>query len=289
MKRLVKIIALCLTVAAFALLFTGCDYLDQMRANHAILSEDRETISFRGETYRKLPTHESIYVSSSYGYEYDNISVTDADVPVLLSETECHSSEYDKSKDIFSVYLWDFVDSSGLTTEYILSDDSTHYYCNEKDYDKYVEALSSNELNCAGIEFEVVEAYGWYYTLEVLSEDFTKEIFEYISNPEKMSEATYEEICYQFEFADTLQSGIYKCDENALVAAYLNNITIAKDSEGKAYLVDYTTERAVKLSDKASKELKDEHFYGSWSDTAYDKEYVGVIGSADGPTTMFVD
>ncbi|MBR3988886.1 MAG: hypothetical protein IKK10_06230 [Clostridia bacterium] len=289
MKKSIKIIALCLTVAAFALLFTGCDYLDQMRANHAILSEDRETISFRGETYRKLPTHESIYVSSSYGYEYDNISVTDADVPVLLSETQRYSSEYDKAKDIFSINIWVAADNGSFTTEYISSSDNMLYYCNEKDYDKYVKALSSNELNCAGIEFEVVEADGWYYTLEVLSEDFTKEIFEHLSNPENMSENVYEELFIRNEYCDTLQSGIYKCDENALVAAYLNNITIARDSESKAYLVDYTTEKAVELSDKASKELKDEHFYGSWSDTAYDTEYVGVIGSADGPTMMFVD
>ncbi len=292
MNKKIKLIALCLAVLAFAALFTGCDYLDELKANHAILSEDKETISFRGETYKKLPDGENLYISQIYTDNFNDISITDADVPVLLSTTLSHSCTYDSIKDIFSVYInvsEPVKNSEDLFLYYTLSTVvEAKYYCNEKDYDMYTKAIKNNTLDFIGVEYEIINNDGWFYTLEALSEDFSKEIFTHIQNSEQMTEDAYEEVMYRAEYSESLQSGLYKCDADGVVAQYLNNITIERIPDGNSYLVDYNTEKAVKLSEKSCAELKDEYFYGSWSDTTYDTENIGIIGGADGETGIFV-
>ncbi len=291
MKKTIRIIAVCLSLIAISALVTGCDALDEMKANHAILSEDREALSFRGETYKKLPEGEEFYVGATYGESFDDISVTDADVPVLLSSANHHYCDYDKANDIFAVDIYAPLYSDGFSTSYI--SDVTTYYCNEKDYDKYMKALENDGLDYIGVEYEVIDNDGWYYTVEAFSKEFSEELLDYIKNPDKMSEEVFSGISYSFEFYDTFSSGLYKCDSEALIAQYLDSYSIARDSNGNCYFVDHYGERAVKLSEKFTKEIKDEYFYGysdtiMWSDEEYD-DSVGIIGSADGPTTIFID
>ena len=271
MKKTVKIIALCLSLAALTVLFTGCDYLDEMKANHAIISEDMKTIAFRGDTYRLLPEYTSFYLSDGYWYDYD-VHVTNEDVPVLVKDMFCYSATYYQNSDIFYVYT---------ATEPNL------YYCNEKDYDKYVKAIEENNLDRVGFSYETYGDNGyWFYQLDVASEEVSKEILGYIKNPEKMENSIYSIIK---DNSYCLQSTLYSCDSEGILAEPLDGYDIYKFNT-KAYLVNYLTEEAVELSENASDALEDKYFFGNY---VYGEETddgsIAIIGGADGRTNIFVN
>lgn len=293
MKKTIKIIALCLSIVALTALFAGCDYLDDMKANHAIISEDKETISFNGETYKRLPDGATFYCTYNYGFFDSEVVVTDGDVPVLLSDTFCYYSEYDNVKDIFLVYIDAGTTEDSFYSTYYVGDGV--YYCNEKDYDKYIKAIEEGVLDRIGFEYEIgTEDYYYYYTLEVASKEVSDEILGYITNPEKMTSEVFDDKVSKDYNMEYLQDYPYKCDSEGLLAEQFDNYDIARDSEGNAYLINYLTEKAVKLSDDTAKELKDEYFYGDYQDYDYDDFYyedddsVGIIGGADGETEIFV-
>ncbi len=297
MKRTLKIVALCLTVVAFTALFTGCDMLDEMKANHALLSEDQETISFRGETYKRLSEDANLYFTYYYGNAFDKIRVTDEEVPVLLSDTYCYYSQYDETKDIFRVNITKVSEIRNneffYTYSYVIDDVNSVYFCNEKDYDKYTTAINNAVLDRIGFEYEKeTEFYSYYYTLEVASQEVSEEIFGYIKNPEKMNKDVYDELVEDYSY-DCLMSNIYKCDSEGLLVEPLDGYDILRDSEGNAYLTNHLTETIVKLSDKTSDALKDKYFYGDYQfsdDTEYSEfdESVSIIGGADEKTDIFV-
>lgn len=292
MKKSIKIMALCLCLALLGVLFTGCDYLDEMKANHAIISDDREAISFRGETYRKLPDSASIY----YNPSYININVTYKDVPVLLSDSFNHHAEYDENKDLFRIVMREeqefYKDDIFSVYSYDYSEafaDST-FYCNVKDYDKYVDIIENAELDYIGFEYETVDGdYNYYYTLEVADKEVSEEILGYVKNPEKMSNDVYTELTENYSY-DCLMSSLYKCDSDGFIAEPLDSYDIIRDAEGNAYFINRTTETLAKLSDKTSEALKDVYFYGDYDYyiEADNEDSIGIIGSADGETDIFV-
>lgn len=301
MKKTIKIIALCLSIVALTALFAGCDYLDDMKANHAIISEDKETISFNGETYKRLPENAKLYCNNNlYYYGAESVVVTDEDIPVLLSDMYCYSSDYNAINDIFCIYDVSVIEevkediiyySSTCYTDF----SSTTYYCNEKDYDKYISVIENGVLDRVGFEYEIeTEDYYYYYTLEVASKEVSDEILGHITNPEKMTSEVFDDKVSKDYNMEYLQYYPYKCDSEGLLAEQFDNYDIARDSEGNAYLINYLTEKAVKLSDNAAKALKDEYFYSYYQDYDYDDFYyedddsVGIIGGADGETEIFV-
>lgn len=305
MKKSIKIIALCLSILALTAFFAGCDMLDEMKANHAVLSDDRETLSFRGETYKKLPEGASLYYTSHYSGAFDDIAVTDEDIPVLLSDTYCHTSQYDKARDIFIVSIWDdseyFNNGFFYSNVYSVDYSDGTFYCNEKDYNKYIEAIDKNTLDFIGIEYEVNEENSWYYTLDVLSEETSKEILGLVQNPKKMSTDLYSDIIYGTGYYAEIMGYISKCDHEGLLAQSLDNFIILRDEQGNVFLADHNTEKAFKLSDKASSECNmDKYFYGDmtyypygeWHGEGYDEDYkedsAVIIGGADGETDIVV-
>ncbi len=255
MKKAIKIIALCLCLTLFGVLFTGCNMLDEMKANHAILSKDRETISFRGETYKRLPVNHNLYSYDYYTGPFSNITVTDHDVPVLVADMFSHTNQYDATKDLFLLYssYSEFYD-----TEYA----AFTYYCNEKEYEKYVNVIENGVLDRIGFEYETqTKDYNYYYTLEAASQEVSEEILGYIKTPEKMSKDVYDELAENYSYK-SLMSNIYKCDSEGLLCEPLDGYDILRDSEGNVYLTNDFTETSVKLSDKTADALKDEYFYG---------------------------
>ncbi len=294
MKRTVKIIALCLALMAFTALFAGCDALDEMKANHAILSDDRETLSFNGEIYKKLPEGANLYYSSYYGNAFNRITVTNEDVPVLLSNTYCHSSQYDATRDIFRVYIFEEPEhySKDFFYSYVYTTDEADkvFYCNEKDYDRYVNVIESGVMDHIGFEYETeTEYFYYYYKLDIASQEASNEILGYIKNPEKLTSKVHEEIAENYD-SECLQCNLYKCDSEGLLAEPLDGYDILRYPEGDAYLVNYLTETAVKLSDKTAEALEDKYFYGDYQFTDYyeDDGSVAIIGGADGKTDMVV-
>lgn len=287
MKKTVKIIALCLSILALTALFAGCDALDEMKANHAILSKDMEALRFRGETYKKLPGTENLYTSSTYGITYDNIAVTEYDVPVLLSSAFSFSSDYDSARDVFSVYPWQPY-GEGLYESYFSSSDDIVFYCNEKDYDTYVNAIKNNTYDYIGVEYEIHDNEGWYYSLDALSEDLSELLLDYVKNPDKMSEEVFNDISHTLSYYESQITGIYRCDKDAKLCQYIDSFTILKDSAGNRYFVDHINERAVKLSDEYASEIKDEYFSGYYAEDVNEEASVEFIGFGE-ETELIVD
>lgn len=266
MKKTIKIVALSLSLLALTVLFTGCDALDEMQANHALLSEDRKTISFKGETYKLLSDADNIFTSEFYGYPETNIiTVTDEDVPVLLSNVMSHTSEYDKLRDIITVsYNFD-INSFDLLYGFSYEYSGYGVYCNEKDYEMYTDVIENATLDRIGFQYERRIDGNYDVALDVGSEALSKEIFWHINNSEKMTKDIFEECYYEYE---TIMYGISKCDSEGILCEILDGYDIYKDYEGNAYLLNYTIEKGVKLSDSAASELKKEYFYG------YDPFYI---------------
>ena len=293
MKKSIKIIALCLSILALTVFFAGCDMLDEMKANHAILSDDRETLSFNGKTYKRLPEGTNLYYSSYYGNAFDRINVTDKDVPVLLSNAYRHSSQYDETRDIFRISIFEGPEnySQDYFYSYVYSSDAApSFYCNEKDYNRYVNAIESGVMDRIGFEYETeTEYFYYYYKLDVASQEVSDEILGYIKNPEKLTNEAHEEIAENYN-SDCLQCSLYKCDSEGFLAEPLDGYDILRFPEGDAYLVNYLTETAVKLSDKTAEALEDKYFYGDYQFTDYyeDDGSVEIIGGADGKTDIVV-
>lgn len=265
MKKSVKIIALCLSLMLLTVFFTGCDFIDELRANHAILSDDKEKISFDGKTYRKLPETADLYCSNYYSEKFDDIMLTDDDVPVLLAEGESYTFDYDSTRDIFTVYMP--TDKSAvqgsLFVSYVNAIDYENgvYYCNEKDYARYSEAIKNNKMDRIGFEYEKCDAYyNYYLVLDVAPEVLSNEIMYYVENPDKMDSELFRKIEDNYMIAKCLMSSLYKCDAEGLIADNLYSTDICKDKDGNAYFLNYDIYKAVKLSDEATSELKSVYF-----------------------------
>jgi hypothetical protein len=82
MKKIKRILAASLILAVL-LLCGGCADLDKMRANHAFFSDETlQEIQWQGNKYKRLPYHPLMMIS----YTEQMVYLTEADVPVLLSE-----------------------------------------------------------------------------------------------------------------------------------------------------------------------------------------------------------
>lgn len=280
MKRTIKIVALCLCILSLTVLFAGCNALDEMRATHALLSKDKQTITFCGETYKALPESTNIYASD--GYVYTRIDVTDEEVPVLVKKMFCYISDYYEASDLFSVWH----DSNYSDNR---DSDFNHevFYCNEKDYDKYIKAISENKLERIGFEYESINEYHQYhYILDVMNEAVSKEILDHIQNPAAMENSLYKEVL-ESNMSYCLQCNFHKCDSEGILAEGMYDYDIYKTEEGKCYLTNHSTEEAVELSKTVSGVLDDKYFFGEYPDYDYDFYYTdensaGIIGSADG-------
>lgn len=273
MKKTFKLIALCLSLFALTVLFTGCDAIDEMKADHAILSGDGNKITFRGETYKKLPHGAELYTSDIYGEKFENIAVTDYDVPVLLANRLSYTNQYDEINDLFVLYSSDF---EFYDTNY----SAITYYCNQKDYQKYANAIENGVLDRIGFQYEIYDndQDSFFYKLEVASENLSSEILDYINNPEKLTKDAYEEI--NSSNIEYLRFGMLKCDSEGIITESLDSYDIFMYN-GKAYLVIYADEVAVRLSDETAAKLKDQYFYNQ--DTSFE-----IISSTDDEANLNV-
>lgn len=259
MKKAIKISALCLALIMLTAMFSGCSYLDKLKANQAIIGSDSQTITFNGNTYKRLPKDITPYMVTDYSAESNysgDVYVNDENVPVLLSGSFYYSSDYDKKTDIFRVYI-----SNNGT-------DDWYYFCNEKSYNDYINTWKSNSLNRIGIEYEKSlysdDYFDYTLVLDICDEDLSNEIFDYIKNPQKMTDKTFQ-IISEDNSIYSLQRWMYKCDEKGLVAESLvDSYDIVKTSSGEAYIANYLTETAAKLSSENAAKLKDEYFFGTY-------------------------
>lgn len=144
MKKVLRYVALFLTVALLALSLCGCGALDEMRKYHAISTENGD-ILLDGITYKPLPYHEAL----TCNWDSMGINLTAPDVPLLLSEMLAEST------------LW-LSDNRVL----IFDADTEVYYCNEESYESLAQQIKEGP------------AYvGYSYSYNYWDED----LYEYVS------------------------------------------------------------------------------------------------------------
>ncbi|MBQ3183897.1 MAG: hypothetical protein IJB57_09545 [Clostridia bacterium] len=146
MKRLLKTITIILSLILLCSLFTGCNELDEMKAQHAILNEDGNVI-FNGSTYLPLETINSNNFNPNTVSE--TVYVTEEDVPVLLS-------------NLFSDYYGDITADGSVMKLYSSSlrdyPPTIMYFCREDRYDE-VSAKAKDEEIVAEV---YTYSYGYY-------------------------------------------------------------------------------------------------------------------------------
>ena len=103
MNKFKRLIA-CLLLVLLAAALCSCDFLDQMKAHHAVWNNAAKTeILWNGEVYRQLMKIETDSLYST------NVRVTDADVPVLLSDAYGNTAHVDSTGNqiFFDYYIYD--------------------------------------------------------------------------------------------------------------------------------------------------------------------------------------
>lgn len=203
MKRTKHVFAL-LTAVLLCLCLCGCNRLDEMRMNQGFWQKDG-TILFNGQTYKKLPA-----VSDYFNWDTNrtDVFITDADVPVLLSEI---------MGDGFSV------SHGGVLLEGFNSYvDETTQYCRADKYEMVCSMLDGNfEIVTYGYEYYLVDADKLEgYTLTEIQKAGLARIYD-----------TAEKRTQTFEENGEYDVSIYGYSEDKLFCRLL--FSLIKDEKGK--------------------------------------------------------
>ena len=228
MKKFLRITVCALLLAVLCLSLSACQELDNLRSNHGIYTDEtKEQISLRGKTYVKFAEQamESFHTEAYPITEAWGIYVTDADVPVLLSQTNGEAIRYNTDADGEPIIL-SVTDSTPYKYKYI-------YYCRE------------DKLN-------EVKAKMGAATLDYLYTDYNYWSFEedsYVYGKKLLSQKQYDIITKtldrpydsEIDLAETADlyfynwKGLYYTDEEML---FRNDISIELvESETGAYYV----------------------------------------------------
>ncbi len=249
MKRILKILTVVALIGIFCMLFAGCDALDEMKANHAILSEDKKTVSFQGKTFVKLPEGIPYYFNDTYS---NRITVTESDVPVLLSEDFGYSGYYDPLNDIMAVsdiYTYDGTAQTYLSSEYSPEEYQCTYFTQQENYEKY-STLTIEEADRVGFS-NMMYSYG----TAIFSRSASEEILKLIKNTEPWNNEAYE---YAQKNAYDNIYPLVRCNNTPIkLRSTLNGYEIFITNDKDVYLVNYYAETGVKLSDSTAEDVKE--------------------------------
>lgn len=255
MKKAIKLLSVIAIIGLLGMFFCGCDMLDEMKSLHGTISQDRQTVSFKGEIFKRLPDDIPYYFNSSY---YNSINITDEDVPVLLSEDYSYESYYDGLNGILAVNnRADYIGMRGIyyvsssTQYYAGSTNGFSFYCSDENYEEYSQ-FKTEDADRIGFD-----DYNEDYNTCVLSSVTSQEIFDIIEKGNVMSSKDYEEV--MDNWADSIYA-IYKCNKSMTLRGAIDGYELHMNEYNEVYLVNYITETALKLSDKASEEIIKEYF-----------------------------
>ena len=121
MKKTVKLIAICAIISVLAVGLCSCDRIDEMRAVHAKWNEDGESFTLGGEEYKYVGLSSMLSIPS---IATRTVYITDADVPVLLSEDAGEHARYNMN--------------------YKVVEDNSKFYAAQDNYD-YAKWVLSNQ------------------------------------------------------------------------------------------------------------------------------------------------
>lgn len=259
MKKNTKFLVLLLALLMMCLCLTGCDELDELKKQQAIWVEKGDTSAFiyNGVEYKRIDVPNPPTPISRY---YENIKITDPDVPVLLADR--FSVMLDLSVDenfVFGYLCADYTDEyiglSGGVRGYAIYENSSYdpteevLYCKADIYDDVI-----NQIN-EGIEFSNY-CYDYYkYNEELGYEEFflytlTDEETELINNIEKTVEP-FESYNYNSEYMFCL----YKTNKDNMF--FEESYDVYRNEDGSYYISKYDSNEDIVIEYKVPDEFKD--------------------------------
>ena len=263
MKKAKRILA-GLMLASFILSLCSCKKLDEMKRLHAVWNnEDRTEILWNGAVYQRLPAFESEHLYA------ENVLVTDADVPVLLSEIYGQSAHKDPSENLiyFDYYIFDEAYSMGCFARSDL-------------YERYEAAAKNPKLDriCAEISIYTHNDGEITTAAAVLSEALTERIKQAVKNGalEALSEdeaetfyADYVNIYGDPDYDIQGSAYLYLSDEVMLCLESIGSISTYMSAESGEYAHFLTCSEPMKVfgpdedenSDSCIYLFKDSQFY----------------------------
>ncbi|MBQ7386482.1 MAG: hypothetical protein IJW04_08275 [Ruminococcus sp.] len=247
MKKLIRLLSVVALIALFGMMLTGCAALDEMKSNHAVLSSDRETISLQGKTFVKLPVGIPYYFNDSYS---NRINVTEADVPLLLSEEFGYRGYYDSLKGIIAVNdisVYDEEAKTYLSTAYYPEEYGFSYYTEQENYEKYSQ-LTMDDADRIGFPH-----MGYSYNTAILSLSASEEILNLIKAPESWDNDSY--LYAVNNYSDNIYT-LFKCDNMPMsLKGTLSGYELYLTDDADVYLTSYYTEKGVKLSSSTAEDV----------------------------------
>ena len=230
MKRVKRILA-GLILAVLALSLCSCKKLDEMKRLHAVWNnEDHTEILWNGSVYRKLP---EVVSERMYG---ENVLVTDADVPVLLSEIYGHYAHKDVNENLiyFDYYIFE--------ERY-----SMNCFARSELYDRYEAAARNPNMDRLAAECSIYSHNDGEQTIAavVLSEELTQRLREAVSSgalrllSEDEAEVYYTDYLNIYSDPDYDIQGsvsLYLSDEVMLCMKSFGGISTYKANEGSEYV-----------------------------------------------------
>ncbi len=246
MKKLIKVLTVIALISVFGMIFTGCDTLDEMKEKHAIINEDRSAVSFQGETFVKLPEGIPYFFNDVYS---NRINVTEADVPVLLSENICHTGYYDALNDILAVStmsLYDYGANTYNSTSYSPEEHQSIYFTKQENYEKYSK-LSKDDADRVGF-YNVM----YTYNTAILSSSASKEILDAIKSTENWSEdASY----IAYENAYDIIYPLSMCNKELTLRGTINGYELVITERHEVFLASNYNGTALMLSEGTAEDI----------------------------------
>ncbi|MBQ7809498.1 MAG: hypothetical protein IJ346_00855 [Clostridia bacterium] len=257
MKKLLSIITALALIISLCVTFSGCDMIDDMREKHAIISEDKNAVVYKGKTFLRLPEGVPYFFNDA---ESNIINITDYDVPVLLSEDLCYTGHYDPLGDIIAVARLETLAPALSHNLSVFSYDTSVEYISNINYSYFTQ--KENYETYATLKAEDADRIGFFHSEKdfntaMLSSSSSEEIFNLIEDTENWSEELFDKVSYN---VTNSICPLYRCNKELTLRGTIDDLEFYLTDTDEAYLANYYTACAVKLSDQTAKEIV-EKFY----------------------------
>ncbi len=228
MKKAIRLIAVAVVAVMLTLTLCSCDLIDEKRARHAKWIKTGDSFEFDGETYRLIPGEKSTaLVLTGYG------RITEADVPVLLSEARLCSASFSYNKGNGVATIGQALYATEKNYEYVKknmhsSDHSFTYYGARQ-------TVYSKNGSMAQTRFFVVD--------NELRNAITNLLDRIEADPEDYKTEVSSAYCY-FELSRCDQKGVFTTSKN----------TIAVYKAGVSYFFKFNNKLGMYRVDLATRE-----------------------------------
>lgn len=276
MKKATKLFALIVAILMMCLCLSGCDELDDLRTHHAkfVKADDYSAVTLNGQLYKRISGDITDLNPLYNSRNYEVISLTNPDVPVLLSD---YYGDYLDISDS-GIFMYGYINEDGYYYESITGYTGNSFevlYCRDDKYEEVSQIIED------GIEYTKY-GYGYWtydeddinsselyeyeddeYNYYLLSEEECDTIDEIIKNTEPIIDAETPYDYYYLVMLDNIsEDGYFSKESYEIYTDDLGNYTLNLYSyvtdEYKTYYVD---EKYNDIFDKLTSKVDKDAIY----------------------------